>query len=274
MQTARAKFLIKRIAVLLLFTTTIYGYGHAPSSKWEERPSFASYFKQAKVEGAFLLYDLREDKYVVYNRERALTAFIPASTYKIFNSLVALETGVVRDENEVIKWDGVDRGSKEWNQDQNMRSAFKHSTVWFYQELARRIGEARMQRYVNLVGYGNKNIGGGIDRFWLDGELRITAPEQIDFLVKLYRNRLPFSPKTMNTVKDIFIYEKTDKYTLSAKTGWAMRSKPQIGWLVGYVERDGKAYFFATNIDIVNSDDSKARMLITKNILREMKIIE
>jgi beta-lactamase class D len=231
------------------------------------------YFKKANVNGCFLLYDLKPNKYIVYNLRRANTPFIPASTYKIFNSLVALETRVVRDENEVIKWNGVDRGHPEWNQDLSLRSAIKYSAAWFYQDIARRITEKRMQHHVNLAQYGNRNISGGIDHFWIDGALRITPKEQIDLLVRLYQNKLPFSQRTMDIVRDILINEKTDRYILRAKTGWGAASKPQVGWWVGYVENGGDVYFFACNIDIDKDEDAKARKQIAETILRDMNII-
>jgi beta-lactamase class D len=262
-------------AVLLICLGVPY-YGNSHKSKWKENQNWDNYFQEEKVQGCFLLYDPQRNEYMSYNRRRVDTGFLPASTYKIFNSLVALEAGAVRDESEVLKWDGIKRMFPAWNQDQNMRDAIKNSTVWFYQEMARRIGQARMQHYVNVARYGNRNIGGGIDHFWLDGKLRITAKEQIDLLVKLHRNQLPFSPRTINIVKDILINERTDDYTFRAKTGWAGlgdQSAPQIGWWVGYVEREGSAYFFAMNIDIKRDEDAAARMTITRNILREMNII-
>jgi beta-lactamase class D len=263
-------------AVLLIcFVVPCFGSSH--KSKWRENQDWGNYFEKEKVQGCFLLYNLQRDEYVSYNRGRVDTGFLPASTYKIFNSLVALETRAVRDETEVLKWDGIKRMFPAWDQDQNMREAIKNSTVWFYQEMARRIGQTRMQHYVNLAHYGNRNIGGGIDHFWLDGRLRITAKGQIDLLVKLHRNQLPFSPRAVNIVKDILINEKTDQYILRAKTGWAGlgdKSAPQIGWWVGYIERGDKAYFFAMNIDIKEDEDAGARMNLTRNILREMKIIE
>jgi beta-lactamase class D len=143
--------------------------------------------------------------------------------------------------------------------------------------MARRIGQGPMQHYVDVANYGNRNIAGGLDHFWLDGMLRITAKDQIDLLVKLYRNQLPFSARAISIVKDILINEKADNYTLRAKTGWVGlgdRSVPQIGWWVGYVERGTRAYFFAMNIDIKKDEDAAARMTITRNILHEMKIIE
>jgi beta-lactamase class D len=242
-------------------------------NNWQERPDFGKYFQHAGVNGTFLLYNLKQDKYLAYNPKRANTPFVPASTFKIFNSLVALETSVIRDENEVIKWDGVKRDFPEWNKDQTMRTAIKGSAIWFYQELARRIGEERMQHYINLVNYGNRDISGGIDRFWLDGELRTTAPQQIDFLVKLYQNQLPFSQRSIDIVKDMIINEKTDNYVLRGKTGWAREVTPQRGWYVGYLERGNDVYFFALNLDVVKPSDIKARLEITKSTLRDMDLI-
>jgi beta-lactamase class D len=265
------------VCAVLLICFAVPGYGGSHRSKWKENQSWGDYFQKEKVQGCFLLYDLQRNEYMSYNRTRVNTGFLPASTYKIFNSLVALETGAVRDETEVLKWDRVERMFPAWNQDQNMREAIKNSTVWFYQEMARRIGQARMQHYVDVADYGNRNIGGGTDHFWLDGMLRITVKEQIDLLVKLHRNQLPFSARAISIVKDILINEKTDSYILRAKTGWAglgNKSAPQIGWWVGYIERGAKAYFFAMNIDIKKDEDGGARMTITRNILREMKIIE
>lgn len=244
-------------------------------SVWLERPDFGKYFQQANVKGTFILYDLKKDQYLVYNSKRANTRFIPASTFKIFNSLVALETGSVKDENEVIKWDGVKREFPQWNRDQTMRTAIKDSVVWFYQELARRIGQERMQHYINLAGYGNRDISGGIDQFWLQGGLRISPKEQIDLLVKLQGNELAFSQRTMNIVKDILINEKTNNYVLRGKTGWASKFTPQVGWYVGYLQRgDNVPYFFAINMDITKPEDIKARIAITKSILQDMGLLD
>lgn len=265
--------MIKAQLLLLLFSFSFSCFADSKQNNWEEKQSLGRFFQETNVTGCFLLYDLNENKYIGYNFKRASTPFLPASTYKIFNSLIALETGVVRDENDIIKWDGVDRGSREWNKDLSMKDAFKYSAAWFYQEMARRIGKERMQHYLNRAGYGNRNIQGGIDQFWFDGELRITPKEQIEMLVKLYRNELPFSPRTMNIVKDIMVEEKIPEYVLHAKTGWAATTKPQIGWWVGYVEKGKNVYFFATNIDINKDEDGKARKSVTKNILRELAIV-
>lgn len=268
---------MKSLVIFLLSVATMAYSTTLSGGRVEEKKDWDKFFKEYGVEGTFLLYDLKRDHYLGYNLKRTETAFIPASTYKIINSLVALETGVIKDENETFKWDGVDRGSQGWNRDHNLRSAFKSSAVWFYQELARRIGRESMQKYIDATDYGNRNIGGGIDRFWLDGELRITAKQQIDFLVRLYQNKLPFSERSISIVKDIFILEKTDKYTLRGKTGWAgfgSKDDAQLGWFVGYIEREGRPCFFAMNIDIKESKESQARIPITKKILSDMKLID
>jgi len=239
---------------------------------WEEKKELKKFFDEAKVNGCFLLYDLQAEKYIGYNLKRAKKPFLPASTFKILNSIIALETGVVKNENEIIKWDGMKRQFEVWNKDYSMKDAFAASTVWFYQEIARRIGHDKMQKFVNSAKYGNQNINGGIDQFWLTGDLRISAKEEIDFLVKFHKYKLPFSRKTINTVKEISINEKTDKYILRAKTGWAFEAK--LGWWVGYIERDHGVYFFALNIDIAKDEDAAKRIPLTKSILRELRIIE
>ena len=257
---------------VILATIILLSYP-ATAQSFEEHPELRKFYKEKNIYGSFLLYDLKKAKYSGYNLQRIDSAFIPASTFKIFNSLVALETGVIKDENEIIKWDSVDRKNEQWNKDNNLRSAFKYSVVWFYQVLAKRIGQEIMQKYIDKVGYGNQNINGGIDLFWLQGDLRITPKQQVDFLVRLYKNDLPFASRTMEIVKDIMIFEETDDYILRAKTGWGIRLAGQVGWFVGYVVKGDDVFFFANNIDIKEDEDANGRIAITKDILKELKII-
>lgn len=232
-------------------------------------------FEGNKLTGSFVLYDLNNNKFTRYNEQRCKQRFIPASTFKYLNSLVALETGVIRDEHDTIRWDGIKRFSPLWNQDHDLQSAFKVSAVWYYQELARRIGEKRMKDYIAKVNYGNNNISGGIDKFWLEGGLRISPEEQIGFLKKLYNGDLPFSKRAMDIVKKISIAEETPNYTLHGKTGWAVIRGVNIGWYVGYVEKDGNVFFFATNIETKQATDNflQARIEITRKILKELGVI-
>ena len=186
-----------------------------------------------------------------------------------------METGVIQDENFVMKWDGVDRSRPEWNKDHDLKSAFRNSTVWYYQELARRVGGERMKKWLDLIGYGNADTSGGIDMFWLSGGLRITPEQQVLFLKRLYEDKLPFSKRTMDIVKQIMVAKDTATYTLRAKTGWGDQGGQDIGWYVGYLQTKDNVIFFATCIQRPRSDElgfMRARIEITVAILKELKL--
>ena len=248
----------------------------AAQEQKETRDDFKKFFESFKVEGSFALFDLKNDSYVFCNEAQFRHPFIPASTFKICNSLIGLETGVIRDENFVIKWDGVVRQVVEWNKDQDLKTAFKNSTVPYYQELARRVGGKRMKYWLDKAKYGNADTSGGIDRFWLTGGLRVTPEQQIKFLVRLYKNDLPFSTKSIDIVKKIMIAQDTLGFVLRAKTGWSEQDSKSIGWYVGYLETGAGTYFFSTCIqcaDQQNPDFAKARREITLSILKTLKLL-
>jgi beta-lactamase class D len=237
------------------------------------------HFKESGVEGSILIYDSTRDRTYQHNPQRNATAFLPASTFKILNSLISLETGVIPNELAILTWDGITRSIPAWNRDLNMREAIKISAVWFYQVLARRVGSDRMQQWIDRVEYGNHKIGTKdyIDKFWLEGDLRITPEEQIKFLRRLYKNDLPFAARSIAIVKDIMVIEQTPDYTISGKTGLvsfqAQKTSPQVGWFVGYLEKGRDVYFFATNIDIRNKKDIKARIDLTRRCLKNLAIL-
>ena len=232
-------------------------------------------FQELGIEGSIFIYDRNGKQFYEHNPERNSVAFSPASTFKIFNSLVSLETGVIRDDVAVLTWDGIDREIPAWNRDTNLRQAFKDSTVWFYQVLARKVGYERMQNWINQVGYGNRQIGtpDQIDRFWLAEPLKITPKQQIEFLQRLDRGDLPFSQRTMNFVKDIMIFERTPNYTLRAKTGWSASSTPKIGWFVGYLEQNNNTYFFATNMVTPTENELLKRIEVTRRCLKALGLL-
>ncbi|NJR44855.1 MAG: class D beta-lactamase [Hyellaceae cyanobacterium CSU_1_1] len=273
--------------LLLLLLTTVGSYlvtQHPVYSQAEpnieQQADFQKHFESLGVNGSILIYDLNQDLFYQHNRDRNETPFLPASTYKIPNSLISLETGVIQNDVDVLTWDGIERGLAdapidEWNQDLNMRLAFKYSAVWFYQVLARKIGHQKMQDFVTKIQYGNQNIGDkeDIDKFWLEGELRITPRQQIDFLRRLQQNDLPFAQKNIDLVKDIAIAEETDNYVLRGKTGWATSVTPQIGWYVGYLEQKDNVYFFATSVDMVTDKDVPARLEVTKLCLQDLGLL-
>lgn len=264
---------------LLTASTTSVSAVEIPSvENVDQNIDFERHFQDLGVEGSIMIYDANKDHSFQHNPERNKTAFLPASTYKILNSLIALESGVISDEIAVLTWDGIKRKVPQWNRDLNMREAIKLSAYWFYQVLARRVGHDQMQRWVTQVEYGNQTIGSpeDIDRFWLRGELRITPEQQIQFLRRFYKNDLPFSERSLDLVKDIIILEKTPDYTLRGKTGWVGFDDgvtPQIGWLVGYLEKGENVYFFATNIEIHNQEDAAARMEVTRRCLKDLTVL-
>ena len=174
----------------------------------------------------------------------------------------------------MLKWDGTKHPIAAWNADQTLRSAFKVSAVWFYRDLSRRLTREAMQTYYDASDYGNRNTNGFGEAYWVKGDLAVTPRQQIEFLVKLHRNRLPFSPQVIDVVKDIMIEEKTPKYTLRAKTGWSDAYSPQVGWWVGYVERADNVYFFALQIDIRSDQDAPKRKEIVRRILKDSGIID
>jgi beta-lactamase class D len=248
------------------------------SANVAQQIDFKHHFQELEVEGSILIQDLNQNRIYQYNPQRNATAFLPASTFKIPNSLISLETDVIPNELAILTWDGVTREIPEWNRDLNMKEAFKLSAVWFYQVLARRVGYDRMQEKVNQIGYGNSNIGSpeDIDKFWLEGELRITPQEQIQFLRRFYNNDLPFSERSLDIVKDIMIVEATPNYTLRVKTGlvgFPPMENTQIGWYIGYLEQNDNVYFFATNIDIRSEDDADKREQLTRRCLEDLQLL-
>jgi beta-lactamase class D len=238
----------------------------------EDKLELEKYFQD--FTGAFVLYDLNNDHYSRYNPERCAERFLPASTFKILNSLIGLETGVIPDEDYVIKWDGTQYENSAWNRDHTLKTAIQHSVVWYYQELARRVGTEKMQYHVDAVQYGNKDITGRIDSFWLDGALRISADEQVELLKRLYHDDLPFSRRSMKIVKEILVLENTNTYRLIGKTGSGLVDTSYIGWFVGYVEEKDTVYFFVTNIESSSSEaDGVKAKEITRDILQGLELL-
>ncbi len=226
-------------------------------------------FKNKQVDGTIVIESLNTKKIYIYNDQRAETLFSPASTFKIPNTLIALNEGVVT-KDSVIVWDKKIREYEFWNKDQTLQTAFKTSCVWCYQEFASKIGIKKYEKYLEELDYGNKTIGNDVRRFWLDESLKITTFEQIKFLKRLYTNDLPFKIEDMNSLKEIMIDEKNEDYTIRAKTGW----EGKYGWYVGFVETKNDVWFFALNIDTKSKDDLPKRKAITLEALKIKGILK
>lgn len=260
-------------AALILFFVLSPAFCLGAGSNAADDPDLAILFRHAGVEGTMVITSLDGKGTFIYNKARSEKRFTPASTFKIPNTLIALQEGAVKNEKEVIGWDGMDKGFEAWNRDQTLETAFPASCVWFYQELAKRVGSGKYTSWLSKLGYGNGKIGADVTTFWLDGQLKISAREQIDFLSRLYEERLPFKKEHMRLLKKLMIVEENPRYTIRAKTGWAMRINPQQGWHVGYVETGEKVWFFATNMEIRKKGDEKLRQQLTMEALKAKGII-
>ena len=233
------------------------------------------HYRRLNLNGAFVLYDSNAERWSRYQPERCAERFLPASTFKIFNAMVGLETGVIEDETFVIRWDGRQRRVAGWNEDQDLATAISRSTVPYFQELARRVGEERMRHWITAEPFGNSDISGGIDQFWLSGGLRISPDEQVAFLRRLFAGTLKFSDRSMSIVRNIILIEETPAYRLRGKTGWGRQNDEQIGWIVGWVERDGNVFFFASLLTTPDPHFEmwNIRKQLTYGILEEIGIL-
>ena len=265
-----------RFAILIgLGFVTAFSISCSPNNV-EEDSSLQKYFDEHRVTGTFALYNNATGMFTIYELKRYKdSAYLPASTFKIVNSLIAIETGRVKDDSTVIEWNGQPSRIAACNENLPMYKAFRNSCLPWFQELARRIGKDTMQKELDSLGYGQryeKPVIKKIDSFWLDNSLKVTPDEQLGLLIDLYFQKLPFQPRTQRIVKQMMLMEDNSNYKLSYKTGWGDRENGNgIGWIEGWIEENRHPYFFVLQIE---STDPKAdivsiRMKMLKDILRQ-----
>lgn len=235
-------------------------------------------------EGCFVLHDSASGTYLRHNPARAATRFPPCSTFKIPNSLIALELGVLADADHVIPWDAEQDPKQdwwsgpilgEWPRDHDLRSAMKNSVVWYFQEVARRIRAERMKKHLGRINYGNQNISSGIDRFWLGASLQIAAAEQVEFLRRLKDRRMDYSERSTAIVEAIIEREKGDGYVFRGKTGGGqLENGRRIGWLVGWIELGERTFTYALNLEADSYQEIwSARVELPRKILSGLGIL-
>jgi len=265
---------MKKIVLSTLFA--LFGLTLLPAEN-----KLQTIFSDHNVDGIIVIYNLNKDQWTFSDRDDANRGTIPASTFKICNSLIALEEKAIAPDT-IIAWDGKEKafkGSvvKSWNADTNLESAFKNSTIWFYVELSKRIKRSTYARYLKEIGYGNLNLGEKGDDFWNYGNMEISPKDQVEFLAKLYKEELPFDKKNMALVKSYMRMKIDGPYTLSGKSGWGVKNGADIGWLIGFLETDGEVYAYATRITTdsnkVPNDFGKLRSTITLEAFRQLGII-
>jgi beta-lactamase class D len=243
----------------------------APSGP-KELPELNQELQAERVTGTIALFDTQEGVLACSNVKKCQEAVLPASTFKIPHSMVAFETGAVESPDTIMAWDHQTYSNRDWNQDLKFRDAFRLSCVPCYRDIARKVGAALEQEWLNKLGYGNRDMSGAADMFWLRGGLRISPVEQIDFLRRFDGDKLPISARTADWVRDIMTLDVTENYVLRGKTG--STSPPdeprELGWFVGWLELGERRVFFATLLDGHAADVElrQARRTVTERVLR------
>lgn len=259
----------------LITLTILISLIRCSEDKYEYRSDLKSVFDSAGYQGCFVMLNTANGKMTYVDYERCKVQFTPASTFKIPHSLIALQTNAVSSIHDTIRYNGIEKPIESWNRDHDLQSAFKNSVVWYYQDIANRIGDTTMKFWLDtLKDYGTMIRAGRVNDFWLDGSLVISAIEQVAFLEKLYKNELPFKKQVMDNVKQFMLYEDKPDYKIYAKTGFSDRAG--LGWFVGWLEKDKNAYIFATNIsttDTLNNSFLGNRILLTKEIFNKLRIL-
>ena len=271
-----------RFLLFVLFLPVLFS-SCAPNNVKKDN-SLKKYFDENKTKGCFAMRDNGTGKFTIYNLGRYRdSSYLPASTFKIVNSLIGLQIGKITNDSMVIKWDGIKRWNDDWNKDLNMYEAFRVSAVNYYQEVARRIGKDTMQFWLDSLKYGAKTakekvtIKTAVDSFWLDNSLKITPDQQLGLIEKLYFDQLPFFKNYQEMVKRAMLFENNTNYRLGYKTGWGFDEKGNnIGWIVGWIEENNHPYFFVLNLESPEKDFNMTtvRMNILKGILKQLGFFE
>ena len=265
---------MKLITIFLVFFTFGNLYGQT---------NLAKPFEECGLQGSITIYDYNSKKWISSDIKDSHVGTLPASTFKVINTLIAIETGAIADENEIIKWPGEPDTLKYGYRpniyhDMSMKEAFQLSAGWAYVELAKEIGKNQYKEVLNKLNYGNADVSINDPDFWNFGDLAISPVNQIEILMGVYEETLPFSKKSFQVLKEIMKEEETDDYILRAKTGWTRDGGKDTGWWIGYVERKDNVYFFATRLikerEAHNPNFGKCRKEITKTVLRDLHILK
>lgn len=270
------------VPILILLTAFCGANNKDFTDTLSVRTYFNKYFEACNVSGCILIFDNNQKQWITNDSVLMRTEKLPASTFKILNLLIALETGVINDENELFKWNGekdtVKYGFRpETYRDMTVKEAFEISVIWVFTDLAQKIGRERYSYYLKACNYGNQKLTEQDVDFWNFGELGISPVHQVMFIRNLFEGKLPFSARNIEIVKRLMITEQTENHTIKAKTGWTRECGYNTGWWVGYVETKQGKWFFATLLLQDRKYNSPGfgpcRKEITKAVFKELDII-
>ena len=272
----------RRSMLACLATAALSRNAHAGARKVNVQSDLAKRFADVGTSGTFVAMKADGNALIASDDTRCRAAILPASTFKIPHSLIALDTGVVADpDKDVFKWNGTHYAIEAWNRDHTLRSAIAASAVPVYQQIAKRIGAEREQKYLDLLNYGNRNISGGIEHFWLNGGLRISPLQQVDFLARLVRGDLPVSKRAQDLTRDIVPVTQQGDTAIHNKTGLIGVDEAtarqgitaSVGWIVGWASRGDSTTLFALNMDIRKPENVAARMTVAQQCLGDIGAI-
>jgi beta-lactamase class D len=251
--------------------------GGVPDPVDVPRASHAANAQFGGLRGCFTMRELGTGATVEYGDEECDVRASPASTFKIPNALIGLDTGVLKDETTVIPWDGIERRNKNWSRDHSLATAMWYSSVPYFQVVAERVGVERYRAYLPAFQYGNADSSGELTMFWINGTLQVSPREETRFLAALYEGRLPVSERAASAVKRIlelrgeavehvrdrlpFVDRIPEGVVMSGKTGSyipddrsSLGPLDVVGWFVGAIQKEGRSYVFACRI---RSGDTK-----------------
>lgn len=270
--------------LFILISTSSFGLLAQSKSTVKKiiRSDFQQYFDQCQVAGAIAIYDHKRDTWILSDTTETRSLALPASTFKIINMLIALETKTIKDEHSIVQWPGSTDTVKYGYRPNiykniTVKEAFEVSAGWAFIEIAKKIDRSVYRKYLEACDYGNVDLSESGSDFWNFGSMGISPINQVEFLKKLYTGDLPFSKRNMDIVKRVMISEKNNDYIIRSKTGWTMANQMNTGWWVGYVEQKGDVYFFATRLiqdrKFNRPDFSDCRKAITRKIFKDLKIL-
>ncbi|MEO1770675.1 BlaR1 family beta-lactam sensor/signal transducer [Candidatus Enterococcus ferrettii] len=274
---AKTKYWYIQILMILLITGAAFiaipqSEGSQNASLLEEKASIevladTSFFKNSQ--NALVLYDETAEKYSIYNEKAAYQRFSPDSTYKLWSGLFGLKYDIIQPNQNQLTWDGTAYPFAAWNKDQGLQEALTNSTNWYFQLLDNRLGKASLAKEFSAINYGNSNLLGPINDYWLESSLKISATEQVQLLKKLLNNELNFSTAEIQFIKDAIKLESSPNYTLYGKTGTGRRQNQQSrGWFIGFIEAKDQTYYFACHLQGEDTSGQEAAKE-TLRILRE-----
>lgn len=258
----------------------------SPTSSPESVPTGVDQNYFADMQGCFLLYNMKTNAFEkVIGEDRCKERLAPCSSFKVPLAVMAFDSGVLKDENVILKWDGRKDSRDEANRDQNAKTWIRDSILWFSQRVTVMMGKEKFQSYLNRFDYGNRDLSAGITEAWVvppsatSPALKISGYEQVEFMKKLWTSSLPASARAMQITRDITYLETSPKgFKLNGKTGsnfYDKERKKALGWFIAHLARGDQEYIAVTNFSDLNATAEKGyggprAKQITKNVLTDL----